>query len=120
MAGQRVSDEVLVTVREAVEVAREAARRRNDELMSAELPRIYHEWIGFAWVITYGGRSPVTRALIQLGYAKRNRDGYIVDISSDIHRGTQSLWIQEQIEHVVAEVLTERLGQPFYMQSRDD
>lgn len=75
---------------------------------------------GYAFVKTYDSNTPVTKALLKLGIVrpKYGLGYYHLKLSFSIR--DQSVTLQEEAASAAAKVLTEELGQEFFMSSSID
>lgn len=123
---QSEKEQLYAATEAAVFAAREAVVRKAMEIGPAFQERFDRgqvDWIGTAYVVTFDGRSPVTRALVALGYARRNYSGaYTLQLHAEPppFRGTQALAYDEALAKAAAQVLEEHLGQEFHVQTYDN
>jgi len=115
-------EETIAAVREALASAEQAGRAAAQAYRLAHWPnRKVVDTCGYAYVRTYDAHSKITAALLKLGVADplAESGGYeLHGLNFDIQ--DQSMQIEEAAAGEAARLLTEKLGQEFFMWSRMD
>ena len=116
------ADEKTITkVREALAAAERAGRAAAKAFRAEHWPTgNVADSCGYAYVRTHKSHSNVTSALLKLGIAHTLEFGGYELHGLDFKIRDQSIQIEEAGASEAARVLTERLGQDFYMWSRLD
>jgi hypothetical protein len=118
----KADDETIAAVRDALAVAEKAGRTAAEAYRSLHWPKgNVVDTCGYAYVRTYDSHSKVTAALLKIEAAHPliESGGYELH-GLHFKIRDQSMQIEEAAAHEAARVLTEKLGQKFYMWSRMD
>ena len=116
---------MLILVKQAIQRAEAAAKAAGDEFLNSarfDSTGFVCDACGTAFIRTNESHTAVTRALKKLGIVG-NKDGYYYSVNLHFDLGYpfgQSINLEQKAAEAAAKILTQELGQEFYVRTLMD